>query len=274
MIGLKGPLAILLILPLLSSCGNKSLKDYGALEKDMKSLAKIVKTLESHDLSSEEILEGLDSAALIIDRLQEGRDSMSEESDRLTKESFELNSRRIETLKEGRLTLYESMDDFLVCSYGISDLIKKNLYYHERDELSRRLSGVQRRIVSMVQRDAPHSAKSSFSYYKNISSITSQTADEEGNWYYTIKVNIGYNYNEKDTQTLLNSSKVALGGIIRSYFSSLTKEESLAMDEYDLKAGLVMALNDYLLNFSYFKDKKMEGVKLVTFDMMQYYEFK
>ena len=274
MTGLKGPLTISLILLLLFSCGNSPIRDYGTLEEDMNSLGKIVNALESKNLSSEDILAGLESAALLIDRLQEGRDSMAEDRDRLTKESFELNSRRIESLKEGRLILYESMDDFLVCTYGISDLIKKNQYYHERDELGSSLADVQRKIVSMVQRDAPHSAKSSFSYYKNISTITSQTADEEGNWYYTIKVNIGYNFNEKDTQTLLNSSKVALGGIIRSYFSSMTKEESMGMDEYLLKAGLVMALNNYLLKFSYFKDKKMEGVKLVTFDMMQYYEFK
>ena len=232
-----------------------------------------MKSLNSRNLSAEDILEGLNDAGNLLDRLQKGRDDMASEADRLTRESYELNAKQIEILKKGRMELYEGMDDFIVCSYRLKDLIRQSVYYHDRPALEKNLTDLQRKTITMVQRDAPHSAASTFSYYKNLSKITSQTADEEGGWYYTIKVNIGYNYNEKDTQTQLNTSKVALSGIIRSYFSGLTKDDVLGSDENIVKAGLVMELNNYLIQFSDFRKKKMEGVKLVTFDMIQYYEF-
>ena len=273
MTGIKVRVLLSLMLFGFISCGNDPFREYESLEKDMKTLEKTVKDLNGRNLTSEEILDGLGEGGRLVHNLQDGRDGMARERERLISESYELNGKRIEALEKGRFALYEGMDDFLVCSYRIYDEIKKNMYYHERELLSRTLENVQRDLISLIQRDPPHSGKSSFSYYKNIPSITSQTADEEGNWYYTIKVNIGYNFNEKDTQTILNASKAALGGLIRSYFSSMTKEESLTRDESHIKAGLVMVLNEYLIQFSRFKDKKMEGVKLVTFDMIQYYEF-
>ncbi len=273
MTGIKVGVLLSLMLFGFVSCGNDPFDEYESLEKDMKTLEKTVKDLSGRNLTSEEILEGLGEGDRLVKNLQGGRDEMAREREKLISESYELNGKRIEALEKGRFSLYEGMDDFLVCSYRIYDEIKKNMYYHERELLSGTLENVQRNIISLIQRDPPHSAKSSFSYYKNIPSITSQTADDEGNWYYTIKVNIGYNFNEKDTQTILNASKAALGGLIRSYFSSMTKEESLTRDEAHIKAGLVMVLNEYLIQFSRFKDKKMEGVKLVTFDMIQYYEF-
>ncbi|MDC7223744.1 MAG: hypothetical protein PQJ60_08395 [Spirochaetales bacterium] len=255
------------------SCGQDPVRSNKELKQALKELDGVVSELNGKNLTSSDILEGLDRAAILIDEIQEAREKMAEEAGRLTRESYELNSKEIELLKEGRLTLYEGVDDFLVCSYRLSDLIEQSRYYHDRGELRSHLEQIQYSTISLVQRDAPHSRKSTFSYYKNLSKITSQTADPEGHWFYTIKVNVGYNYNEKETQTLLNSSKVAMGGIVRSYFSGLTKDYVLSSAEEDVKAGLVMALNDYLIQFADFRDEKMEGVKLVTFDIIQYYEF-
>ncbi|MDC7220374.1 MAG: hypothetical protein PQJ59_10560 [Spirochaetales bacterium] len=258
---------------LLFSCGQNPFKGYDSLKKDLKNLEEAVDFLRRNNLTADEIRDGLNEASLLVGQIQEARDGMAEEAERLTQESYELHSNRIDLLKEGRLELYEGMDDFLVCTYELSDTLKLSRYYHERSELTSLLREIQLRTLAMVQRDAPHSSTSNFSYYKNLSKITSQTADTDGHWYYTIKVNIGYNFNEKNTQTLLNNSKVAMGGVIRSYFSSHSKDEVLSQDEEWVKAGLVLALNDYLIQFADFKDKKMEGVKLVTFDIIQFYEF-
>jgi flagellar basal body-associated protein FliL len=264
---------LFIVVLLLISCHKDPLKSDKSLKANLKALDKTVSHLYGKDLPASDIFEDLEKASLLVNELQEGRDRMADEADRLTRESYEFNKRKIKLLQEGRLELYEGMDDFLVCSYHLSDVIKLSRYYHDRIELKNSLRALQREVIALVQRDAPHSAQSSFSYYKNLAKITSQAANEDGHWYYTVKVNFGYNYNEKETQTLLNSSKLAMGGIVRSYFSSLTKDDVLNTEEELLKAGLVMELNDYLIQFADFRKKKMEGVKIVTFDIIQYYEF-
>jgi flagellar basal body-associated protein FliL len=264
---------LFIVVLLLISCHKDPLKSDKSLKANLKALDKTVSHLYGKDLPASDIFEDLEKASLLVNELQEGRDRMADEADRLTRESYEFNKRKIKLLQEGRLELYEGMDDFLVCSYHLSDVIKLSRYYHDRIELKNSLRALQREVIALVQRDAPHSAQSLFSYYKNLAKITSQAANEDGHWYYTVKVNFGYNYNEKETQTLLNSSKLAMGGIVRSYFSSLTKDDVLNTEEELLKAGLVMELNDYLIQFADFRKKKMEGVKIVTFDIIQYYEF-
>jgi len=272
----RGGVLVLLILlsPLvLFSCRVKSSGEYESARTAGEELDRTVRALNGKNLSTKDVLEGLDKAEALLPLIQEGREKMSLEADRLTRESYELNSKNIEKLKEDRMELYGSIDDFLVCSYRLCDLVELSVYYHDRSELLARIREIQKTAITIIQGDAPHSAASTFSYYKNLAKITGQTADEEGGWFYTIKVNIGYNFNEKNTQTLLNSSKQAMGGIIRSYFSGLTRTQVVESDENEIKAGLVMAMNDYLIQFSDFSKKKMEGVKLVTFDMIQYYEF-
>lgn len=257
---------------LMISCGSNPLKGEKEIRSSAEDVEKIINTLYGKNLTSQAILDGLNDLSLPLDELNDFRGQMAEEANRLTLESYEVHSKEIERLKEARKEIYLIIDRFLVLSYYLKELIGQTYYYHDRQKLSDAIIREQRRVTAMVQRDPPLS-DSSFSYYKNIDKITSQTADPDGSWFYTIEVNIGYNLNEKNTQTLLNSSKPAFSGLIRSYFSGLTKDYVLTHPEEDVKAGLVMALNDYLMQFALFKDDKMEGVKLVTFDMIQYYEF-
>ncbi|MBN2625623.1 MAG: hypothetical protein JXA95_03065, partial [Spirochaetales bacterium] len=224
------------------SCGNDPLKQYEPAFNARDELVDVVHFLYGKNLSAGEILEGLDKVEKLLPQIQDVRDRMGEEADRLTVESYELHSGNIEKLKEGRMELYQGIDAFLVCSYHLSDVIELSVYYNDHRALYEKLRKTQKDGVSIVQGDAPHSAKSTFSYYKNLDKITGQTADPEGGWFYTVKVNIGYNFNEKDTQTLLNSSKMALAALIRSYFSGMTKDEVMTIDENIIKAGLVMVL--------------------------------
>jgi flagellar basal body-associated protein FliL len=254
------------------SCSGDPFKEEKELEDDMINLEKNIDQLNKKNITSEEIINHLWEVEEILTWLQDGRNRMADELDRLTKESYELHARKIDLLREGRFELYNHIDDFLVCSYQLTDLIKSQVYYHERQELNEILGRVQRKATAMVQDDPPLS-NATYSYYKNLDKITSQTADEDGSWYYTIEVSIGYNLNEKDTQTLINSSKLALGGLVRSYFSGLTKDQIIGTPEPELKAGLVIALNNHLIKFADFKNNKMEGIKLITMNEVQTYEF-
>ena len=263
---------LLFIIIFLISCGSDPLKGEDLLKDDLVFLEKDINKLYKKNIKKEEILNYLWEIEDTLTRVQEGRDKMAKEADRLTKESYELNKKEIVSLKEARVLLYQGINDFIVCSYYLADLIKHPVYYHDRHELIKTLRSLQYQAINMVQRDPPLSTNA-YSYYKNLEKITSQTSDTEANWYFTIEVKIGYNFNEKDTQTLINDSKLAMGGQIRSYFSGLTKDFVLGSPESEIKAGLVMAMNDYLIQFADFKTDKMEGIKLVTFDMVQYYEF-
>lgn len=170
------------------------------------------------------------------------------------------------------LKSYQLVSDYHVQCYILRGEIISPRYYEIQDSILTDLDTLALAMNRFMLQTYPI-RELDMAFYKNVPEITSRTADPEGTMYYIIKVDMGYIREEKQTQTALNESKIAMVDLIRSYCSNHTAHELLGWNEVDLKAGLIRELNNYLLQFYDFQPGKMEGVKIITFGKVDSFSF-
>lgn len=170
------------------------------------------------------------------------------------------------------LNSYQLISDNHVQCYILRSEIMSPGYYEIQDSILADLDELALAMNRFMLQTYPI-RELDMAFYKNVPEITSRTADPEGTMYYIIKVDMGYIREEKQTQTALNVSKIAMVDLIRSYCSNHTAHELLGWNEIDLKAGLIRELNNYLVQFYDFQPGKMEGVKIITFGKVDSFSF-
>jgi len=159
-----------------------------------------------------------------------------------------------------------------VQAYILKSRIVKPQYFETREKILQSLDPLILALNRYIIKNYPMKTLD-LAYYKNLPDITSRTSDAAGNIYFIIKVDIGYLREEKQTQTAVNNSKVAMVDLVRSYCSQLTENELLGWNELNVKAGLMKEINDYLVQFYDFKQGKMEGVKMIAISKIQTFPF-
>ncbi|MDA3850627.1 MAG: hypothetical protein PF447_05090 [Spirochaetaceae bacterium] len=167
---------------------------------------------------------------------------------------------------------YNMVVDYFVECYKLKVEYSKPAYYTFQDSILEDLDNLIFEINRFMILSYPM-MDNDMAFYKNIPEITSRTSDSQGNLYYIINVIVGYLREERQTQTALNSSKIAMQDLIRSYCSLQTVDELQNWNELNLKAGLMKELNDYIGQFYDFNSGKMEGIKLVTISKLQTFAF-
>jgi len=167
---------------------------------------------------------------------------------------------------------YQLVVDNHVQAYVLKSRIVKPQYFETREDILQALDPLILALNRYIIKTYPMKTLD-LAFYKNLPDITSRTADPEGNLYFIIKVDIGYIRQEKQTQTAVNNSKVAMIDLVRSYCSQRTENELLGWNELNLKAGIMKEINDYLVQFYDFKPGKMEGIKMVAISKIQTFPF-
>ena len=84
------------------------------------------------------------------------------------------------------------------------------------------------------------------SYYKNIPMIQGMTRDEKPK-VYNVKVDLGYEYQNKKIQTELNKRKIQLTDLIRTLLSSYREEQFFIENQTELKELIREKINEILI---------------------------
>jgi len=84
------------------------------------------------------------------------------------------------------------------------------------------------------------------SYYKNIPMIQGMTRDEKPK-VYNVKVDLGYEYQNKKIQTELNKRKIQLTDLIRTQLSALKEENFMIENQTELKELIREEINKILI---------------------------
>lgn len=107
-------------------------------------------------------------------------------------------------------------------------------------------------------------------YYKNIPELTGRTLDKNVSIFFTVKIQLGYELGEQQTQTILNKNKYAMSDTIRKYFSSRYVIELESKNENLLKAQLRVLLNRQVLKYD--KSGELDGIEDVSIVALQNYQ--